>query len=75
MSEVFISTSDGKFSCLRHKGILYYISPDELAKHLGIETYTIELDPAQRERDKKDAARRRVREINQQRQSIERWGL
>jgi hypothetical protein len=73
--EIFVSTSDGKFSCLRHKGILYYCGPDELAKQLGIEEYQIELDPGQRERDKKDAARRRVREVNAQRQSIERWGI
>lgn len=73
--ETFTSTSDGKFPCLRHKGVLYYLAPDELAKALGITEYTIELDPGQLQRDQKAAARARVRAHNLRNAGIERFGF
>lgn len=62
--ETFISTSDGRHSCLRHKGVLYYCSPDELAAQLGITEFTIELDPGQRARDLKEQRRERIKRYN-----------
>lgn len=62
--ETFISTSDGKYPCLRYKDGLHYCSPDELAQKFGIVEYEIVLDPAQRERDIAEERRRAARAYN-----------
>ena len=62
--ETFVSTSDGKNSCLRHRGVLYYCSADELATQLGIDEFQIEIDPGQRSRDRKEFRRKAMQERN-----------
>lgn len=62
--ETFVSTSDGKNSCLRHRGVLYYCSADELAAQLGVDEFQIEIDPGQRARDRKEFRRKATQERN-----------
>lgn len=70
--EIFVSTSDGKFPCLRYMGVLHYCSPDELATKLGITDWGIELDPGQKERDLKDA---RIARLARHNNSLDKpWG-
>jgi hypothetical protein len=70
--ETFISTNDGKYACLRHRGTLYYgKAPDELAKELGIADgeWTWDIDQEAAEREAKRLRRRVVRHTDE-----DHWG-
>lgn len=62
--EIFVSTSDGKHPCLRHRGVLYYCTADELAEKFGLTEFQIELDQGQRARDRKEFRRKAIQERN-----------
>jgi hypothetical protein len=68
MAAIFVVSFDGRNTCLRYLGVRYYgLSPGQLADQLGIaqDSFTVELDPQQFEKDQKDAARLRNRRHNQ----------
>ena len=49
--ETFVQTNDGKYAYLRHRGMAHYgVSPEDLARQLGIDEFEIVIDPQQPKR-------------------------